>query len=382
LHGSSFRDKECWRSPRIGAEGVPDVTFRLYGAAGPVSSPFLGTGSRPGTWILLAEGVWQPGQRRCIELPAPGEALRPVDGLRLELYGAGPRLSRVSYRLELAPVSVLFEAAAAGQYVVAFGGISGYHGTAAPQVSGQKGAPWLEPGPLQARPPPPLPSRTTAPGEPLDEAGFGSSFRVEAPGALAGDVVRIEIPAWLYARSPALADLRLVADGREVPYLLWRRGEPMRVAELDGLTLDPRTRRSPKLLLPARDVPLSLALITTYPAIAAQFSLSGEHGEDYIYDSSRCAPQAALPCRRTMNLQGHFEAAAPGPLFLGVGGGGPPPGARCDLSLWRRRDGVVFVWLIRRVRRFGVLAAWREGEERCQSYVRLACPQVQLFEAF
>jgi hypothetical protein len=159
-----------------------------------------------------------------------------------------------------------------------------------------------------------------------------------------GDVVRIEIPDRLYVRSPRVADLRLVADGREVPYLLWQRGEPVRVAAFEGLTLDPRLRRPARVRLPFRNAPLSSALITTYPSVSGPLSLGGEHGEGYAYDFLRCDSRPALlPCRRTMNLVGRFAAGAPRSLDLGVSGE-LPAGARLDVSLWRRRDTLVFVW--------------------------------------
>jgi hypothetical protein len=44
-----------------------------------------------------------------------------------------------------------------------------------------------------------------------------------------------------------------------------------------------------------------------------------------------------------MNLEGRFAAGAPRALDLGVSGE-LPAGARFDVSLWRRRDVLVFVW--------------------------------------
>src|SRR6185295_20308480 len=133
--------------------------------------------------------------------------------------GAAPRLT--SYGIELTVQTVLFNAEEEGRYTLAYGG-SRRRAEAGPAAPAGVEPVWLEAGPEIEHAPPPLPATATAPGVRLATGRLKATWRVVAPSARPGTLVRLELPESVYAFSRAdLGNLRLVASERQIPYFLW-----------------------------------------------------------------------------------------------------------------------------------------------------------------
>ena len=170
----------------LDVEGKGVIGYRLYAP-------------REALWIARAEEVWQPGRGRTRHLVTLGA--EPLAGslLRLELYGAGARPRLVGWGAELTVQTVLFRADAAGRYILAYGGARRRASQrAAPPFAGN--ALWVEPGPERAHELPFLPLAATAPAVRLTERRLAGSWRVAAPGAKPGSLVRLELPPSSMAR--------------------------------------------------------------------------------------------------------------------------------------------------------------------------------------
>jgi hypothetical protein len=333
-------------------EGRGDIGYRVY-------EP------RDSRWRLLAEGVWPAGPagaERALTLPPD-----PVTGdvLRLELYGgggAGPALR--SFRTELAAETVLFYAEQPGSYTLAYGGGGvgaaprgrpAQRSAATPESPGMVA--WLSPGAEEEHPPPGLPAAAVEPGNPLGEVRFAISWKLAAPEARPGTLVRLEVPPEVYGPARAdLADLRLAVGDRQIPYLRWTppaptlvretRVEPQRVlARRDqgglsrvDLALPQTGLPLTQLLLSAPPLPLARGLSVRYVEPARPGVEAGERlAAREVWE---CSPRPPLPCRVLLPLTGR----APRLLALRFEDRDNPPLGSLDLSLWRRSDVLVFVW--------------------------------------
>ncbi|HXU44428.1 MAG TPA: DUF3999 family protein [Thermoanaerobaculia bacterium] len=304
-------------------------------------------------WRPLAEGVWQ---RRAAETKhllnlESQAATAAADFLRLSLFGAGMPPELAGVRLELAAREVVFRAPAPGRFTISYGA-----GLGAPPREEKEAAPeavLLEAGPESERPAPPLPASASA-GAAITIEAFGSSWQVIAPGAAAGDVVRLEIPDEAYAASRAgLADLRLAALGRQIPYVRWSSPEPARVVAASGLRAEPERRKGwsrIELDLPKGRLPWTLLEIAApggplrrkVEALAVRPRNPDPAAREIRVASMLwdCAPTPPLPCRALVPLVG---PGAPR-LALRFEDGDDAPLGEIDVSIWRRRDALVFVW--------------------------------------
>ena len=321
---------------------------------------------RDGRWQSLVEGVWQPSQpsqpaggRNRHVLTGSAEALAGSQ-LRLELYGApgaAPRLT--SYGVELAVQTVLFDAEEAGRYTLAYGGPPRRQGLAlAP--SGEE-ASWLEAGAETEHPLPPLPATAVAPSVRLGSGRLKASWRVVAPAARPGYLVRLELPESVYAAARAdLGNLRLVIGDRQIPFYRWSPAAPA-LALWEGSvrptgdvrakesTLEIRLARS-GLPLTELDVmapaqPLRRTVWLRYLEPVAHLVRRGGEEPNALPSplqraSWECMPQAPVPCRLRMPLPGR----APSVLSLRFHDGDNPPLPDLDTAVWRRRDVLLFVW--------------------------------------
>lgn len=323
----------------IEAEGA--VGYRLY-------APW------EARWQLLVEGVWAPMEhgRRHVDISAPSLA---GSLLRLELQGEKDRVPRLNgYGLELAVQSVLFRASVAGDYILAYGGLAGalpppaWRPDAGPAL-------WIEPGAEQEDQPPPIPGTA---GEPLERSRFSAAWIVAPPSAEPGDLVRLEVPAAVYGAARAdLGDLRLAANGRQIPFYRWlppdpafAAGEPaLRPAESD------RPGESQVVLaLPAGSLPLTQLHLTAPPAplrlrpVSAVFvdpdrrsrRGGGPAREPAAGTIWTCMPAPPLPCREALQLAGN----APRLLVVRLRDGDEPRLPVLGVTAWRRRDVLLFVW--------------------------------------
>ncbi|HWN41329.1 MAG TPA: hypothetical protein VNW71_03875, partial [Thermoanaerobaculia bacterium] len=294
-------------------------------------------------WELLAQGVWQEGGFH--ELTG---ATEPVAGsaLRLELHGikgqGGPRVA--SYVLDLAVPIVLFQAQRPGRHLLAYGGIG--EGPATVRRDPAQ-ALWLEPGPEQAGTPPPLP---TGPAAPLDGVRFSDAWEVSAPDAEPGDLVRLELSAIVYGTAREdLGDLRLSAGGRQVPFFRWSPPDPAYAGGDLGLRPGESDRPGESRVvvsLPSEGLPLTqIHLSAVLPASQAFAPLRRPVTVLYEQETAarstwECVPEPPLPCRARVDLPG----TAPRLLTVRLRDGDNPRLPALGVSVWRRRDVLLFVW--------------------------------------
>src|SRR5580693_9280932 len=202
---------------------------------------------------------------------------------------------------------------------------------------------------------PPLPASATAPAASLAGVRFRGSWPVTAPGAAAGDLVRLELPNEVYAQARTdLGDLRLASEGRQIPYVRWSPAAPVPVLERADLRPIAEKRRQYSRLevaLPAAALPLTALDLAAPPApwhrpIGGRYPAPGPAGlaprEERVVarESWDCMPQPPLPCQATLPLM------APGAshLALRLADGDNPPLPRLDLAVWRRDDVLIFAW--------------------------------------
>jgi Protein of unknown function (DUF3999) len=311
-----------------------------------------------GAWEPLAQGVWRGSRSGRHVIPLPAEPLAG-DDLRLELFGAAgepaPRL--LGHSVDLAVDTVLFYAETPGRYVLSYGGVpSPGAGAAQPDaraVAAGVEAAWIEPGPEEARSAP-LPA-AAAPGAALSRERFRASWAVMAAGAAAGDLVRLALPDAVYAQArPDLGDLRLVAGGRQVPYVRWTPPDPVPVAERANLRPEAEKGRHYsriEIYLPAAGLPVSQLRLAAPPSplrrpVGVRYPDEGPPGlapreERLVARSSwECLPEPPLPCRLDLPLTG----PAPHHLTLRFADGDNPPLGSVDVAVWRRDDVLLFAW--------------------------------------
>jgi hypothetical protein len=343
-----------------GGAGGGEIGYRVYE---PRSSHWrqITEGAWPTTDLGTAGSTGSAGTGHEIALPP-----EPVtgDALRLELYGetAGPELK--SFSAELAIEVVLFHAEEPGTYTLAYGGsASGRKELAkSPRRSeGEDGAleetVWINLGPEEEHPPPPLPKPAVEPGNPLGETRFAISWKIVAPEARPGSLVRLEVPAAVYGPArPDLADLRLAVNGRQIPYLRWTSPAPTLVRETSAQPVRSGDRHGQggasriDLDLPQTGLPLTQMMLTALP-MPLKRGLSLRYLEPARPGASagervaahtvwQCLSRPPLSCRELLPLDGR----APRLLTLRFEDGDNPPLGNLDLSLWRRDDVLVFVW--------------------------------------
>ncbi len=314
---------------------------------------------REAGWRPLAEGVFE-GVSQGARLSLPFEP-RSIAGdlLRLELYGGtapGPELK--SFGAEVAIETVLFDAAEPGAYTLAYGGAGGEPRTAglAPPVQADEAAAWLAPGAEEEHPPPPLPPAAVGPGTALGDTRFDATWKVVAPGVQPGSLVRLELPATVYAYArPDLGDLRLASRGRQIPYLRWTPPAPVPVLDRDSLRAWPMSRQRGgvsriDLELPAAGQPLAQLLVTgPSQPIRRSFAVRyiapprpGVEGTETVAAETawECLPHPPLPCRALLAL----PAPAPAHLDLRFEDRDNPPLAGLEVEIVRRADVLVFAW--------------------------------------
>jgi hypothetical protein len=321
---------------------------------------------REGRWQSLVEGVWQRGQPnggRTRHVLAGGAEALAGNLLRLELYsapGAAPRLA--SYGIELTVQTVLFDAEEAGLYTLAYGGPPRRDGMPPPMPAGAgEEASWLEASAETEHPLPPLPVTAVAPSVRLGSGRLKASWRVVAPSARPGSLVRLELPESVYAAARAdLGNLRLVIGDRQIPFYRWSPAAPA-LALWEGSvrptgdvrakesTLEIRLARTGlpltelDVMAPAR--PLRRSVVLRYMEPVTHLARRG--GEEpkaapppALRATWDCMPQPPVPCRLRVPLPGR----APSVLSLQFHDGDNPPLPDLDTAVWRRRDVLLFAW--------------------------------------
>ncbi|MBV8201109.1 MAG: DUF3999 family protein [Acidobacteria bacterium] len=313
---------------------------------------------RQGAWEPLAQGVWRGSRSGRHVLPLPGAPLAG-DNLRLELFGAAgdpaPRL--LGHSFDLAVDTVLFYAETPGRYTLSYGGVPS-PGPAASQpdarsVAAGVEAAWIAPGPEEQARTAPLPA--AGPGAPLPRERFRAAWAVTAAGAAPGDLVRLALPDAVYAQArPDLGDLRLVAGGRQLPYVRWTPPDPVQVVERADLRPEAEKGRRYsriEIYLPAAGLPITQLQMTAPPSplrrpIGVRYPDPGPPGlaarEERLvaHGNWECLPEPPLPCRLALPLPG----PAPRHLTMRFADGDNPPLATVDVAAWRRSDVLLFAW--------------------------------------
>lgn len=310
-----------------------------------------------GAWRPLAAGIWRRTEEKTRHL-LPGTA-EPIEGpvLRLELYGEGGEAPRLAgFGVDLAVPTILFRAPEAGRYTLDYGGAVGRRASGGrdfePPALGEEEA-WLEAGPERERPAAPLPAG--APGAPLGAGRFRGSWRVLAPSARPGDLVRLELPDEVYsvARSD-LRDVRLASRDFQIPFFLWAPPVPVLAAEARDLRLRPLRRdqeSEAEIDLPVRGLPLTQLVVTAPSAgplrrtVGVRYrprrpvARQSERGP-VVRTTWDCDPEPPLPCRAALALPGE----APELVAVRIHDGDDPPLAHLGAEVWRRSDVLLFVW--------------------------------------
>jgi hypothetical protein len=313
-------------------------------------------------WRTLAEGVWQRREGPARHLIAGGPEPVADSVLRLELHGAvqdPPRLA--SWGVEIDVQTVLFRADEPGRYALAYGGAARAEAQqAGPPPPDEIEAIWLEAGTETEHSPPPLPVAVTAPAVRLGSRRLSAAWRVVAPSAQPGFLVRLELPDVVYRAARAdLGNLRVVSGERQIPFYRWSPAAPALVArswDLDPTRSSQRSRESeleirlPELGLPLTELdllaparPMRRSVGVRYPEPPGECRRESGQRRNRpaaVRQTWECTPQPPLPCQERLPLPGH----APQTLSVRFQDGDNPPLADLEAAVWRRRDVLLFVW--------------------------------------
>ena len=229
----------------------------------------------------LASGTYArlvfPGDRSYAQLALPVDTIAPAARIELVLDNAdSPPLSDIRLTARLRHVDIGFAAPAAGTYTL----LSGAPAATAPRYDvatfasdwGRLPSTTAATAPRATNPgfrPAQLPAEIPEFGGPIDAAKWSQqrAVRITEPGA---QILELDAAALARARAD-LADIRLVRDGRQVPYLLERTSR-VRTAPL-ALAPAPDTKRPTvgrwELELPVAGMPVqSLRLAVAEPLFA------------------------------------------------------------------------------------------------------------------
>lgn len=357
-----FPSGQILRSLTVDVEGEGAVGYRLYAP-------------QEYRWQAISEGVWEPSESGGRHVIPGGPGRIEGSTLRLELHGeAGKAPHLIGFGLDLDLPTVLFEASVPGRYLLAYGG----SGASAPLPGASPAVPetpetpedtaadalWIDPGTEQESPQPPLPA---FPGAPLEPNRFTTHWIVTAPGAEPGDLVRLELPGVVYgAVREDFGDLRLAAGGRQIPFYRWSPPDPAFAGgepELQPSDSNRPDESQVALQLPAAGLPLTQVQLTAglpagLPAGRAPFhrrvaveladpdrrSPAGRRVSEPARPAARatwhCVPWPPLPCRKLLPLSGTASRLLTVRLRDRDNSRLPALG----VSVWRRRDVLLFVW--------------------------------------
>jgi hypothetical protein len=311
------------------------VAYRLLAAA-------------EGHWQVRATGVARGEDVRLRHSLALQRGTDPT--LVLELHGDA-RLRRASARR--AARRLVFNAAEAGRYVLAYGSVSSGSAVRAAR-SGHEGATverlaHVEAGPEEAGAWPPIPASISSPAGPLDDT-FEFTWRIAKGDARAGTPVWLELNDAVRAAARSdLGDLRLDAGGRQLPYVRQRLPRPTRVLRqkvrpqedgpVSSYTLAVPTHADLDLVLTTAKAPFERRLSGHY-AVVERAGVDRRRTEAFAVASWQCPDRQPLPC----DFRRSIGRPASGELRIEVSNGDNPPLGDLEAELWTHRDVLVFVW--------------------------------------
>jgi hypothetical protein len=355
----------------LAASPDEDAGYRLRGEAPlarRLSLEILGEGTvgfrlrraHDGAWQPVTTGVWHLGSGhtdpsatsvRVVPLP---DIEQPPE-LRLELYGDARRPPQLTaYTFEYPSQTVFFRAPRTGRYTLAYGGDHRRStGTLQINPAEQRLADWVEPGPAERHPPPPLAGPAVTDTTPLPAAAFSGSWEVLAPSAHGGSVVRLALPSEaLHLSREDLADLRLAVRDRQLPYLLWWPDAP--VISINGLRQSPQPgsdRDTSMLALKLPGARLLQVDLTTFEGpfqrrVRARFAVDprrpfGAPTPQGSWRTWRCTQRDEVPCLLSFQLR---ASGGVGELEIEFDDGNNPPLGELRLDLWRSAPQLLFIW--------------------------------------
>lgn len=324
-------------------------------------------GRGPGEALVYAAagGRWRPAGR--IELiagpehPPQGLALdpRPTALFRVDVPAA-ERLERAEARPPLA--WLVFRAATAGRYRLVPAGAApatADPGAGAPsEVSEPATAALL--GPEEPFQPPPLDEQVRRP-VPAQMPRHWWSWVVNAPAAVPGRVVRVDLPDALFDRPSVRAEyLRPMSGSAVLPFTWVAEDLPIATGPETALTLErrPDGTFAAELPLPAHPATLSQLEFAAADATAAEGlavtigfrALVRPGGPPEVVREAthafRCEP-AGLPCRLLADVappDGVQGAVLVVRMPANVFGGAPQASPALTARWWRARHAILFAW--------------------------------------
>lgn len=308
-----------------------------------------------GAWHVLAAGTFTAvATAPVLTLDLPQAVVAPA--LRLELHAGGgrvPRLTGAWVRFDARVIA--FQARGKGAYALSYGGVGAAEPAYVPVPFQDewRELPLTDVGPERLAQPARLPPSANALGAPLPPLPVAGTWAVRASGAAPGDVVRLDVGMSAYDAlgSADPSSLRLVASGRQVPYVRHVDPLPEAAVQAPGVqpSQGPRAGVSAiRLEIPAAHVPLA-AVELAAPAEPFRRPVrlawiegdwtdptpTGNHVGDWV-----CPGFAANPCGLTIPI-------GPSPrreLEVRFVDGDDAPLPRVDVTIWRRVDALTFVW--------------------------------------
>ncbi len=181
-----------------------------------------------GRWSVLAEASSEPNATAIGEVDVVLEYRAGTSGLLLDLVSDSdevPRLSSVE--AIVAPTWLLFEAESAGEHLLAYAGEEPVADADVPprvEIVLEE-TQILAPGPEMVLPLSDLPEQAVRPGASVQVDEYAARWTVNADAVQVGDLARLTLPAEAHSYTePACGhciprDVRLVADGRQVPFV-------------------------------------------------------------------------------------------------------------------------------------------------------------------
>lgn len=377
-----------------GGAGSASYAVELPGPGLPLNGfqpEWEGAGTLGYRLLAPAEGRWRVLAEGSLARPAPGQAWPtiPLPGLalgtprlRLELATGGTGGVELSGLTAVSPRDwLVFYAPQAGEHALAYGRL----GLApAPEPPGQPAVPLAEMAELAPGPEAPdAAAGALAPlnpwAAPAPELAFAASWPVLAgvSAPAPGEPLRLPLPIEVYSATLAgLDDLRLLAvpageDAEaQLAYLRYTEPEPLLVAESvaapQALPVPPPVVGAPASGGPDRSSRIQVPL----PSTLAPFTLLELSTPAQVFDRSFeveavipgrpgiearrvalapperwiCPGAAALPCRAAVELGGPLPVGAEPRIELTIRDGDDAPLPSVEARVWRREDGLVFVW--------------------------------------
>jgi len=302
----------------------------------------------PRVWERIAEGRLEAADLR-IDLPA-GAGRSRTGRLELASPGAAPTLEAIEVEVE--PAWLLFEARGAGLHKLTYGT------DAAPEPAPHEvGVPGslreAALGPVVEQPQAALDPGLVEPRVPADERSILERFRIDARLIRAGEVAWLDLPLALDDRFGSRASgLRVLAAGREVPFVLVSRDEPaLVVAEASLVPQRDARGGTSRVSAPLGAGSGSMLAVELWAGSAAGFerevAFELEARGPLPREPARsrgtwsCDLDPIAPCRFVAELSGVDGMSR---MHVVLADRGNPPLPALGLRVWRARTALAFVW--------------------------------------